>query len=168
MHKTKILFLFAFFCIGASHASSSNSCQENPLSCLISKSTLTEAPDHSLQKNVLQRSLGLCSTAPLTGYFRNGYCQTDSTDGGVHTVCAEMTDDFLIYSKSLGNDLITPHSDVGFPGLKAGQRWCLCAARWKEANLAGHAPGVILSATHQKTLDSLDLLTLQKAKITKP
>ena len=91
-----------------------------------------------------------CSNAPLTGFFRNGCCETGPEDVGMHTVCAVMTADFLAFSKAAGNDLSTPNPH--FAGLKPGDRWCLCAPRWKEALDAGHAPQVVLEATHEETL----------------
>ena len=93
-----------------------------------------------------------CSNRPLTGFFRNGCCETSSEDLGMHTVCAVMTAEFLEFSASVGNDLTTPHPEFHFPGLKPGDRWCLCAPRWKEALDAGVAPPVVLEATHEETL----------------
>ncbi len=112
------------------------------------------------QRNVLGGALALCSDAPVTGFFRTGCCHTAPQDAGAHTVCAIMTDDFLAFSKARGNDLSTPRPEFGFPGLKAGDRWCLCAARWKEAHDAGKAPKLVLAATHERTLSyvSLDAL----------
>ena len=103
--------------------------------------------------NVLGGALEPCSTDPVTGFFRDGCCNTGPTDRGVHTVCAVMTAEFLEFSKSRGNDLSTPMPQYGFPGLKPGDQWCLCAARWQEALLAGKAPKVNLRATHVATLD---------------
>ena len=111
-------------------------------------------------KNVLGTELQTCSLSPKTGFFRDGCCNTDSEDLGLHTVCAVVNDEFLQYSLEQGNDLVTPIEAFGFPGLKAGDRWCLCAGRWKEAHLAGVAPQVDLQATHAKTLDVVDLDTL--------
>ncbi|MFZ5616540.1 MAG: DUF2237 family protein [Pseudomonadota bacterium] len=112
------------------------------------------------QRNVLGGALALCSDDPVTGFFRTGCCHTAPQDAGAHTVCAVMTDDFLAFSKSRGNDLSTPRPEFGFAGLKAGDRWCLCAARWAEALDAGKAPKVVLAATHERTLAfaSLDAL----------
>jgi uncharacterized protein (DUF2237 family) len=112
--------------------------------------------------NVLGGSLQPCSTDPMTGFFRNGQCDTCAQDQGSHTVCAVMTAEFLAYSKYLGNDLSTPHPEFRFPGLKAGDHWCLCAARFLQAHHEGVAPQVRLSATHQRALDivPLDLLKL--------
>jgi uncharacterized protein (DUF2237 family) len=103
-------------------------------------------------RNVLGGELVPCSNAPMTGFFRNGCCETGPEDRGLHTVCAVMTAEFLAYSKAVGNDLTTPMPDYGFPGLKPGDRWCLCAPRWKEALDAGCAPQVVLEATHEETL----------------
>jgi len=103
-------------------------------------------------RNVLGGELMPCSNRPLTGFFRNGCCETSAEDVGMHTVCAVMTAEFLEFSASVGNDLTTPHPDFHFPGLKPGDRWCLCAPRWKEAFDAGVAPPVVLEATHEETL----------------
>lgn len=103
--------------------------------------------------NVLGAPLEPCSTAPLTGFFRNGCCDTGAGDHGSHTVCAVMTADFLAFSKARGNDLSTPRPEFGFAGLKPGDRWCLCAARWMEALAAGKAPKVRLVSTHKRALD---------------
>jgi len=110
-----------------------------------------------LQYNVLDEPLKQCGMNPKTGYFRDGSCRTDSTDVGSHTLCAVVTDEFLLYSKAQGNDLITPVPQYDFPGLKAGDRWCLCASRWKQAFLEGAAPKVVLQATHKNVLQILDL-----------
>lgn len=112
--------------------------------------------------NVFGEPLIVCSTAPLTGYYRNGCCETGEEDLGTHTVCAIMTDDFLQFSLSRGNDLITPRPEWAFPGLKAGDRWCLCASRWMEAYRVGLAPDVVLEATHEKTLTYITLEELVK------
>jgi len=112
-------------------------------------------------KNVLGRELQPCSTEPITGFFRNGCCETGHADVGMHTVCAVMTAEFLEYSRSVGNDLSTPMPDYNFPGLKPGDRWCLCAPRWKEALDAGAAPQVVLEATHEETLAIVPLGVLK-------
>lgn len=104
------------------------------------------------QMNVLGGALTSCSHDPLTGFFRDGCCHTGPQDQGLHTVCAIMTEDFLRYSKSVGNDLSTPMPQFGFDGLKPGDQWCLCAGRWEQARAAGHAPQVRLQATNQATL----------------
>lgn len=107
-------------------------------------------------RNVLGSALLPCSVAPLTGFFRDGCCNTASEDVGCHTVCAEMTAVFLVFSRARGNDLSTPRPEFGFAGLKPGDRWCLCAARWEEARLAGVAPPVLLEATHEAALEYCD------------
>lgn len=103
--------------------------------------------------NVLGSRLDACSTSPMTGYFRNGCCDTGESDRGSHTVCAVMTAEFLAFSKARGNDLSTPRPEFGFPGLAPGDRWCLCAARWMEAFEAGRAPRVRLTSTHRRALE---------------
>ncbi|WP_247216375.1 DUF2237 domain-containing protein [Synechococcus sp. C9] len=112
--------------------------------------------------NVLGTPLQLCCRSPLTGFYRNGYCETGPADLGVHTVCAQVTAEFLQFSKQRGNDLITPAPQYQFPGLKPGDRWCLCASRWEEARRFGMAPPVILTATHAKTLELIPLAVLQE------
>ena len=107
-------------------------------------------------KNILGTELQLCSNSPMTGWFRDGCCHTDERDRGSHTVCAEMTAEFLAFSRSRGNDLSTPRPEFGFPGLVPGDRWCLCAARWQEAYEAGMAPHVILSATEESAAKICD------------
>ena len=113
------------------------------------------------EKNVLGGPLQGCSVDPMTGFYRNGRCQTGPDDHGVHVVCARVTAEFLAYSRGRGNDLITPRPQFGFPGLKPGDRWCLCAARWQEALDAGVAPPVVLEATHEAALNVISLLDLQ-------
>ena len=112
--------------------------------------------------NVLGEPLEECSRAPLTGFFRNGCCDTGPQDRGQHTVCALMTDEFLALSKYLGNDLSTPRPEYGFQGLKSGDRWCLCAARFLQAHDEGAAPRVHLGATHIRTLDVVPLDILRR------
>lgn len=112
-------------------------------------------------RNVLGEPLESCSTQPMTGFFRDGCCNTNREDRGSHTVCAIVTDAFLDYSKSCGNDLSTPIPDYGFPGLKDGDRWCLCAPRWQEAFEAGKAPRVMLKATHEGALEHCGLADLK-------
>lgn len=116
-------------------------------------------------KNVLGRPLGDCSKAPMTGFFRDGCCNTSDEDTGSHTVCAVVTADFLRFSKSRGNDLSTPAPQFGFPGLKPGDRWCLCASRWREALQAGAAPLVVLGATHERALEIVSLEDLKRHAI---
>ena len=113
-------------------------------------------------RNVLGSRLETCSIKPTTGFFRNGCCDTSPEDVGSHTVCAVMTDDFLKFSKARGNDLSTPMPDFGFPGLKAGDRWCLCAPRWQEAFEAGQPPRVVLRATHEGALRYCSLADLKR------
>lgn len=113
------------------------------------------------QKNILGGELAACSTEPMTGWRRNGCCETDDADRGMHTVCAVMTEDFLAFSQAAGNDLSTPRPEYNFPGLKPGDRWCLCAERWEEAREAGFAPLVVLEATNAKTLEVTALGHLQ-------
>ena len=113
------------------------------------------------EKNVLGTALQIAGTDPLTGYYRDGFCSTGIADRGVHVIAATLTDEFLQFSKSQGNDLITPLPQYNFPGLKAGDCWCLCANRWKEAYDAGVAPPVNLEATHEK---ALEFATIQQLK----
>lgn len=116
----------------------------------------------SRARNVLGGTLLTCSKAPMTGFFRNGCCDTNEDDLGLHTVCAIVTEKFLEFSKAKGNDLSTPRPEWGFEGLKPGDRWCLCAARWQEAYEAGMAPQVVLEATHQNTLRVVSLDALKR------
>ena len=111
--------------------------------------------------NVVGGKLLPCSVEPLTGFYRNGCCSTGAEDLGSHTVCVVLTEEFLEFSRSVGNDLSTPRPEYGFAGLLPGDRWCLCASRWLEAHAAGHAPDVILGATHARALDvvPIELLT---------
>jgi len=112
-------------------------------------------------RNVLGSPLEPCSMRPLTGFFRDGCCNTGPSDAGSHTVCAVMTLEFLEFSRRAGNDLLTPRPEFGFPGLKQGDRWCVCAARWLEAFEIGLAPPVVLEATHERALEILDLPELK-------
>ncbi|SEJ58483.1 hypothetical protein SAMN05192553_105240 [Cyclobacterium xiamenense] len=107
--------------------------------------------------NVFGQPLLPCCFNPLTGFYRDGYCRTGTDDTGTHTVCAIMTAEFLQFSLSVGNDLTTPRPEYGFPGLKPGDKWCLCLTRWLQAYHADVAPSVILEATHEKTLDLIPL-----------
>lgn len=116
-------------------------------------------------RNVLGERLQSCSEAPVTGFYRDGCCNTGPDDLGLHTVCALMTAEFLEFSRASGNDLSTSMPQMGFPGLKPGDRWCLCAARWKEALDAGMAPRVVLTATHEATLEVVALEDLKKYAI---
>ena len=113
-------------------------------------------------KNVLGGELKVCCKDPMTGFYRDGYCRTGIEDGGRHTVCIVATDEFLAYSKRAGNDLSTPRPEYRFPGLKAGDRWCLVAVRWRQALEDGMAPKVVLEATHEATLQIVDLENLKQ------
>ena len=115
--------------------------------------------DESL--NVFDERLESCSEDPKTGFFRDGCCNTSAQDGGSHTVCVELTQEFLEFSKSRGNDLMTPFPEYGFPGLRAGQRWCLCASRWLEAHREGRAPRVYLRRTHRRALETVPMEVLR-------
>lgn len=118
-----------------------------------------------LKKNVLGGALASCCLAPKTGFFRDGYCRTDDNDHGRHVICAEMTTSFLQFSQEHGNDLSTPKPEFDFPGLKPGDRWCLCALRWKEAWEAGVAPPVILESCEETALKIIALDILQQYAI---
>ena len=114
------------------------------------------------QRNVLGGELASCSVEPITGFFRDGCCNTSPEDRGSHTVCAIMTVEFLAFSKARGNDLSTPMPEYGFPGLKPGDRWCLCAPRWAEAFVAGIAPKIELAATQEGALEYADLADFKR------
>lgn len=116
-------------------------------------------------KNVLGTELKVCCTKPMTGFYRDGYCSTGAEDRGSHTICVRVTDEFLAFSKSRGNDLSTPRPEFQFPGLAAGDKWCLVAMRWQEALEAGFAPEVVLEATHEAALQYVSLEDLQKYRI---
>jgi len=116
-------------------------------------------------KNVLGGPLEVCCTSPMTGFYRDGICSTGARDVGVHVVCAQMTEEFLTYTKAQGNDLSTPVPAFSFPGLKAGDRWCLCASRWKEAFDDGVAPPVVLASTHVAALEYVTLADLKQHAI---
>ena len=122
-------------------------------------------PGRRPSRNVLGGTLALCSTNPMTGFFRNGCCDTAAEDTGNHTVCAVMTAEFLDFSKSTGNDLTTPVPEHGFPGLKPGDRWCLCAPRWQEALEANAAPRVVLKATAEGALRHCALADLTRYSV---
>lgn len=119
----------------------------------------------NIPKNVLGGLLQPCSEKPLTGFYRDGCCNTGDDDPGVHVTCVQVTLEFLEFSKSRGNDLTTPRPEFGFPGLKPGDRWCLCAARWMEAIEAGAAPRIVLSATHEAMLEYAPLVMLKQYAI---
>ncbi len=118
-----------------------------------------------VQRNVLGGPLGRCSDQPPTGFFRDGCCNTSEEDVGSHTLCVVLTDDFLAFSKERGNDLSTPRPEFDFPGLREGDRWCLCALRWQEALLAGKAPRVVLNACNEAALECVDLSDLKRHAI---
>ncbi|WP_018719098.1 DUF2237 family protein [Arhodomonas aquaeolei] len=113
------------------------------------------------RRNVLGTSLEACCSDPVTGFYRDGYCRVGADDAGVHAVCATLTDEFLSFSAGRGNDLSTPRPALGFPGLSAGEQWCLCAARWLEAHEAGCAPRVRLLASDEAALEVVALETLK-------
>ena len=117
------------------------------------------------QKNVLGTELEVCGLDPKTGFFRDGCCNTNQSDLGSHTVCVKVTEDFLTFSKGKGNDLSTPRPEFLFKGLKAGDSWCLCAARWLEAEVAGCAPKVKMLSTNVKALEIIDLSTLKQYQV---
>lgn len=117
------------------------------------------------QKNVFGEPIATCSDKPTTGFYRTGCCHTGPEDFGFHTVCVEVTESFLAFSKMRGNDLSTPRPEFGFPGLQPGDRWCLCATRWKDALDADMAPRIILTATHEATLEIVDLADLKRYAI---
>ena len=114
-----------------------------------------------MARNVLGDELETCGCDPMTGFYRTGCCDTGAEDMGVHTVCAVVTAEFLRFSAEAGNDLSTPRPEFGFAGLQHGDRWCLCASRWAEANAAGVAPPVVLAATHARTLEWIDIADLR-------
>lgn len=118
--------------------------------------------ERNVERNVLGGELEVCCTSPMTGFFRDGSCRACAQDPGSHTVCARVTAEFLAFTRSRGNDLSRPVPEFGFPGLAPGDRWCLCAARWHEAFQAGCAPPVILTATHERALEVIDLDELKR------
>lgn len=118
--------------------------------------------DKKLDQNVFGEQLEICSNKTMTGYFRNGLCETSSDDVGSHTVCAKVTNKFLIYSKKKGNDLITPRPELNFPGLKEGDKWCLCAIRWLEALNDNVAPPIFIRSTNILALEIIDIDLLKK------
>lgn len=125
----------------------------------------TMNPAQIASKNVLGTELKPCGRDPLTGFFRDGCCNTSEDDHGAHTVCVEVTEEFLQFSKERGNDLSTPRPEFDFAGLKEGDRWCMCAPRWVEALEEGKAPRVVLESTHERTLDYVALSALQQHAI---
>jgi hypothetical protein len=123
---------------------------------------------NNMAANVQGEPLQGCSESPLTGFFRDGFCNTGESDRGTHVVCAEMTQEFLDFTAGRGNDLSTPRPQFHFPGLKPGDRWCLCAMRWEEARQAGVAPPVALESTHIGALEFVDMVDLQTHALRKP
>ena len=122
---------------------------------------LSERPARHAARSVLGGMLLPCSVAPLTGFYRDGCCNTGPEDVGQHVICVEVTADFLAFSHARGNDLSTPRPEYGFAGLKPGDRWCLCATRWEDARRAGMAPPVLLEATHEAALEVCDIVELR-------
>lgn len=165
MNSSKFIPLVTFaitLILNTSLAQNKTKKEEN---CLITNSKdLKNSTMKPNQLNVLGTELQLASLDPLTGFYRNGYCSTDANDRGVHVIAAVVTDEFLKYSLSKGNDLISAYPSNGFPGLKPGDVWCLCALRWKEALTAGVAPPVLLEATNSKALEYVTLEELKSKK----
>ena len=124
--------------------------------------SISMEPAIPLANNVLGTPLRACSMNPMTGFFRNGCCDTSSEDTGEHTVCILTTKDFLVFSQSVGNDLSTPRPEFDFPGLQAGDKWCLCLDRWIESEREGVAPQIFLEATHESVLEKVPLALLKK------
>ena len=155
----KILLITSF---SVTFAQNKSQAKENCL--IVTNKNSKIKPMKAIQKNVLGTDLQLASINPITGFFRTGFCATDANDRGVHVVAAVVTDEFLKYSLSQGNDLISAYPASGFPGLKEGNVWCLCALRWKEALDAGVAPPIILKATNIKALDYVTLEELKSKK----
>ena len=112
--------------------------------------------------NVYDEPLSVCCTSPMTGFFRTGCCETDNRDQGAHVICAQVTEDFLAFAKSSGNDLSTPRPEFGFAGLRPGDRWCVCAGWWRQALEAGVAPPIVLQATHKRALEYVSMVDLKK------
>ena len=127
-----------------------------------SLASCTEKENHPTELSVQEKPLKPCSTDPMTGFYRDSYCRTGAKDRGIHVVCATMNQEFLSFTKSKGNDLSSPAPQYGFPGLKVGDQWCLCAARWQEAQQAGKAPKVVLEATSKAALKITPLPLLKQ------
>lgn len=160
-------YLFPLFLTTITFAQTKNKIEQNCLIINESKKLKTNNKNmNNQQKNVFGSNLEIASLSPITGFYRDGFCSTGDDDHGIHVVAAVMTDAFLNYSKAMGNDLITPNLNYGFPGLKSGDIWCLCAKRYKEAFDKGLAPPVLLKSTNIKTLKfmSLDQLKLNEVK----
>ena len=136
-------------------------CLDGQKNCMLEKSVTT---NKETKKNILGQTLKKCSTDPLTGYYRDGTCLSDTQDYGNHSVCAVMTDEFLKYTLKLGNNLISANPKYNFPGLKAGDKWCLCASRWLEAYKRGVKVEVDIQATHMRALEAININKLQGFK----
>lgn len=137
------------------------------LGFLMLKINFTKTMTAQNPKNVLGEQLESCCFEPKTGFYRDGFCKTGADDYGTHVVCAEMTDEFLAFTKTKGNDLSTPRPEWRFPGLKPGDKWCLCILRWLESEKAGKAPKIALGATHEKALEYTSLEKLQEYALEK-
>lgn len=146
--------------VGAAAPDPAPVCTDESTDTCLGIGPTTSAADHPL-RSVQDTPLATCSTAPLTGFFRDGQCRTGPRDRGVHVVCAQVDEDFLAYTAAQGNDLSTPRPQLGFQGLAPGDRWCLCAARWEEARAAGVAPPVVMEATHPAALRSTTMAALE-------
>ncbi len=150
----------SFFCIKAVERQSFDYHSQKPLHDL---ELMSIHPDPNINRlNVLGEPMASCCYAPITGYFRNGFCHTATTDLGQHTMCAQMTAEFLNFSQKVGNDLITPLPEVDFPGLEPGDFWCICVTRWVEAYQAGIAPPIKIQACHQAVLSYVPLDVLME------
>ena len=150
----------SFFCIKAVERQSFDYHSQKPLHDL---ELMSIHPDPNINRlNVLGESMASCCYAPITGYFRNGFCHTATTDLGQHTMCVQMTAEFLNFSQKVGNDLITPLPEVDFPGLEPGDFWCICVTRWVEAYQAGIAPPIKIQACHQAVLSYVPLDVLME------
>ena len=158
---TTLFYLSLVSLLGGCETIEEASADEN---CLLESCAVDEQTPQVTSYSVLNEALQPCSSDPVTGFFRDSYCRTDTQDRGVHVVCATMTEAFLQYTKSSGNDLSSPAPQYGFVGLKKGDRWCLCAARWYEAYLAGVAPPVHLEATDQKALQIIPQPVLEEKR----
>jgi uncharacterized protein (DUF2237 family) len=161
MKKSRTPFLFIFLTIAFAvyiH-------QRSPSPSQHIEQTNFEDSETSSVKNVLGTPLQVCSKSPMTGFLRDGSCHTNQNDGCRHVVCAEMTSDFLEYTKKLGNDLTSPNPNSRFPGLKEGDFWCLCVSRWMEAMNDGVPPPVLLHATHEETLKYISIEVLKKEAV---
>lgn len=151
-----LIFISTIFCFSLN---AQMICHERDKNCMLENS---KESSNSTKTNVLKSHLAKCSLKPLTGFYRDGTCRSDHNDFGNHSVCAVMTDEFLKYTLKLGNNLIDPNPRYNFPGLKAGDRWCLCANRWLEAINSGIKVKVDINATHKRALEVVSLKTLKE------